>query len=155
MKVLIIDDDNVDCEAMTKILASSDQGIEIDSADTGQKALEKLKESEFDAIIVDYMLPDYNGLKLVEQIREHTSTPIVFVTGQGSEITATQAIQSGAQNYFPKDKLQENGDLFYKVVFAPSNLQYLEVLSRLQLLRKQTRFLEQKMNVVEKLDAKN
>ena len=149
MYILIIDDDHCDYDAMAKILAKNDDGISIDYAATGKQALEKLDGNEFDAILVDYMLPDFDGLELVKKIREKSLAPIVFVTGQGSEIIATQAIQNGCQNYFPKDNLAENGDLFYKIVSAPSNLQYLEVLTRLHILKQQARNLEAKMSKAE------
>ena len=145
MNVLIIDDDKVDFDAMSKILAKNDSQITVEYASTGHEALFKL-DNEFDAILVDYMLPDFDGLELVKKIREKSMAPIVFVTGQGSEIVATQAIQNGCQNYFPKENLVDNGDLFYKIVSAPSNLQYLEVLTRLHILKQQARHLEAKMS---------
>ena len=147
MYILIIDDDKVDFDAMAKILSKNDKDMTVEYASTGKDALEKLKEGKIDAILVDYMLPDFDGLELVKEIRERSMAPIVFVTGRGSEIIATQAIQNGCQNYFPKDNLRENGDLFYKIVSAPSNLQYLEVLTRLHLMKQQARNIEAKMAI--------
>lgn len=140
MHILIIDDDKVDSEQMSKILVEKE--IHVECVATGTEALEVVKHNNFDAILVDYMLPDFDGLSLVSKIREESAAPIVFVTGKGSELIATKAIDAGAQNYFPKDNLKNEQELFYKIVCAPSNMQYLEVLAKLHLLRQQAKSIE-------------
>ena len=148
MFILIIDDDKEDVQLMSEILVKEDSDIVVQHAFTGYEGLNILESCQFDAIIVDYILPDCNGLELVKKIREKIATPIVFVTGSGDEMVAVQAIQNGCQNYFPKNNLTVNGSLFHKVVSAPSNLQYLEVITKLHLLKQQARNIEKKMMVV-------
>ena len=66
-RLLIIEDNELDSSQIAKILDNGDL-IDIEIVNTGVKALELIKENDYDCIIVDYMLPDIGGLELVTEI---------------------------------------------------------------------------------------
>jgi DNA-binding response OmpR family regulator len=73
---------------------------------TGKAFLGDYENRAFDLIAVDYHLPDMDGLELLSIIRgNHPDTPIIMITGVGSEQTAVEAMKSGATDYVAK-----NGD---------------------------------------------
>ena len=61
----------------------------------------------FDCALLDYQLPDSNGIHLLQEILHFggTSSPIIFVTGKGDETIAAQALKAGALDYISKEKL--------------------------------------------------
>lgn len=68
-------------------------------------ALEVMKSKEFDCIVSDYQMPTSNGLHLLQSLREkNLEIPFIFLTGQGSEAIAAEALRSGATDYFSKSK---------------------------------------------------
>ena len=66
-KLLIVEDNELDSSQIAKILENGEL-IDIEITDSGLKALELIKENEYDCIIVDYMLPDIDGLEFVTEI---------------------------------------------------------------------------------------
>ena len=64
------------------------------------EARKKLRESTFDLILLDYLLGDGSGLELIEEAKE---TPIIMITGDGSENIAVEAMKMGAYDYLVKD----------------------------------------------------
>jgi CheY-like chemotaxis protein len=66
-KVLIIEDNEIDSSQVARILENGDL-VDIEIIDSGTKALEKIKENDYDCIIVDYMLPDIGGMELLTEI---------------------------------------------------------------------------------------
>ena len=92
-RLLIIEDNELDSSQVAKILDNGDL-IHIEIADTGLKALELIKEKEYDCVIVDYMLPDIGGMELVTEIsaiRKTHITPILIYS---------------AKDFSPKEKTQ-------------------------------------------------
>lgn len=104
--LLLIDDDESDRLACIKALSSL--SADIIEAINGKDTLECLEKQKFDCAILDYILPDYNGLALVKEIRSRGyKTPIVITTGHGDERLVVDMLKAGAQDYIPKDKLQD------------------------------------------------
>ena len=67
-RILVVDDEEIVVELLTAIL--TDQGFEVDFALDAAGALEKVRESIFDAAILDFNLPDMNGVMLHREIRQ-------------------------------------------------------------------------------------
>ncbi len=68
------------------------------------EALENLKNEEYDVIIIDYEMPDMNGLDFLRKVRqEYPDTALIFYTGQGNEEIAREAFLLGASDYFTKE----------------------------------------------------
>lgn len=81
--------------------------VHIDIVSTADEALVKLKETEkYKVILMDYRLPGMDALELIKTIRQQLklNTPIILVTGQGSEELAVQALKLGANDYLTKSE---------------------------------------------------
>ena len=106
--ILIIDDSAEDRETyrrfLTRELTARYKIVEMES---GEEALEELTLIQPDLILLDYLLPDCNGLELIEElnIREDRLAPIIMLTGQGNELVAVEAMKNGAKDYLVKGQL--------------------------------------------------
>jgi signal transduction histidine kinase len=84
--------------------------LDIQEMETGDQALEACASIAPHCILLDYQLPDMTGLDFLSRLRSSHSpsdTPAIFLTGQGNEEIATQAIKLGVQDYFIKNTLTE------------------------------------------------
>ena len=106
LKILIVDDDEVDRMALRRLLKSAGVAIEaVETVDCGQ-AIAILKEQTFDCAFVDYRLPDMNGLELVQVLRgDSIRIPLIILTGQGDEQIAVELMKAGASDYIAKGRL--------------------------------------------------
>lgn len=101
MDILIVEDDPVQAEVVEQVLTEA--GYKVRTAATKAESKEVLREGGLDVALLDYQLPDGNGLELLEWIRqEGPSIPVVFLTGEGSEEVALQALGRGAIDYLVK-----------------------------------------------------
>jgi DNA-binding NtrC family response regulator len=99
--VLIIDDEEIIREALEALLLV--EGFSVATAATGQHGLDKLANDSFDAVLLDLMLPDRNGLEVLEEIRRiDDELPVVMITAYGTIESAVAATKQGAFHYFPK-----------------------------------------------------
>jgi PAS domain S-box-containing protein len=107
LKILIIDDDRSFRKIVTRMMARAGLNVEISEAINCAEGVEKLNKYNFDCALLDYQLPDANGIHLLQEVLHFggTSTPIIFVTGKGDETIAAQALKTGALDYIPKEKL--------------------------------------------------
>jgi DNA-binding NtrC family response regulator len=99
--VLVIDDEEIIREALEALLVV--EGYRVVSAATGGQGLEALANRSFDAVLLDLMLPDRNGLEILEDIRRvDDELPVVMITAFGTIESAVAATKQGAFHYFPK-----------------------------------------------------
>src|SRR5262245_55978155 len=99
--VLVIDDEEIIREALEALLVV--EGYRVVSAATGGQGLEALANRSFDAVLLDLMLPDRNGLDILEDIRRvDDELPVVMITAFGTIESAVAATKQGAFHYFPK-----------------------------------------------------
>ncbi len=108
MKILLIEDDEVDRKAIKRALNKSSLETGIQEATDSKSANELLNSSSFDCILLDYRLPDIDGLAFAKELMEKngkTGTPIVMLTGEGNEMVAVEAMKSGIQDYLPKSSI--------------------------------------------------
>ena len=100
-KALVIDDDLATLEFMKFQL--KDEGFEVTTAERGQRALDFVRETEFDIILTDLNLPDLNGIEMVKQSKQISpDTEIIMITGFGSMEKAIEATKAGAFHYVEK-----------------------------------------------------
>ncbi len=99
-RILMIDDDVKLCRLMKDYLAPFGFGIE--SVHTGPDGLEKVKETNFDAVILDLMLPGMDGISVLKQIRTFSNVPILMLTALGDESDRIVGLEVGADDYLPK-----------------------------------------------------
>jgi len=105
IRVLVVDDAAVD-RRWIKELLSRDPTLQVHFVHNGAEALAFLAQDVPDLIVTDMIMPEMNGLELVETVRKRfPQTPVILVTSQGSEQTAVEALQRGAASYVPKDQM--------------------------------------------------
>ena len=100
-KVLIIDDDKWVCETLTYLFAR--RHLDVDSAFTGRDGLSQIKNTAADLVILDFDLPDIDGLAVLSKLKKiNGNLPVVFMTGYGSEKVSIKAFKLGIEDYFIK-----------------------------------------------------
>jgi two-component system, cell cycle sensor histidine kinase and response regulator CckA len=111
--VLLIDDSSEDREFYRRYLLQDEEyEYTILESKLGQAGLEQWQYSQPDAVILDYRLPDLDGLEVLTAFQSQTQSaflPVVMVTGQGDEAIAVQAMKAGAQDYLVKEQLTPAG----------------------------------------------
>ncbi|MEL6654380.1 MAG: hybrid sensor histidine kinase/response regulator [Bacteroidota bacterium] len=101
-KLLCFEDDPGIARLLQKRLVRA--GFEIAIARRAQKGLDLIKEGQFDLVILDYWLPDMNGLEVLERIQQlDPNLPVVIVTASSEAKVAVEAIKRGALDYLAKD----------------------------------------------------
>lgn len=104
--LLIIDDCATDRRIYRRYLLSDpQQSYQILEADCGEDAIALCQEMDFDAVVLDYCLPDMSGLELLAKLQEHifdTPVAVIMLTGRGDEEVAVQAMKLGVQDYLVK-----------------------------------------------------
>ena len=106
--ILLVDDSPTDRAACRRFLTQgNDLAYKIIEAESGEESLMLLEQDGIDLVLLDYNLPDTDGLSLLARIKQHLSTdmPVIVLTGQGDERIAAQAIKLGAQEYIVKQQL--------------------------------------------------
>ncbi len=99
--VLVIDDEVGMREGCRRALIPS--GIQVTTAEHGVEGLRKLREGQFDLILLDAMMPGMSGLELLDRIHEHDPDIIcVMITGYATVELAAQAMKQGAHDFLPK-----------------------------------------------------
>ncbi len=101
-RILVIDDDIDMCALLNRFLTKN--GYEIETAHTGNKGLEKFKESNFDVVLCDYRLGDKKDGKdiLMEIKQQKPATIVLIITGYSDIKTAVDVIRAGAYDYITK-----------------------------------------------------
>lgn len=108
LRILIVDDEPLDREALRRALSRNALKFETIAADlveveTLAEARSALSREEFSCIFLDYMLPDGSGLELLIEARDQgIHTPIIVLTGQNDDAAMIAMIEAGAVDYVPK-----------------------------------------------------
>jgi len=99
--ILVIDDEEIIREALEALLVA--EGYRVTQAGTGAEGIEALGDRQIDAVLLDLMLPDKNGLEVLEDIRRiDEELPVVMITAFGTIESAVAATKQGAFYYFTK-----------------------------------------------------
>ncbi len=99
-RVLIIDDDEALAGMLREFLAA--RGLAVESEGRARTGLACLERSDFDAVILDVMLPDLDGFEVCRRIRERSNVPILMLTARGEETDRIVGLELGADDYLPK-----------------------------------------------------
>ncbi|MBD2157410.1 hybrid sensor histidine kinase/response regulator [Leptolyngbya sp. FACHB-16] len=106
LHVLIVDDDEVDRMAIRRTLCKLKFHVEITETTTANAAVEAVKKGNYTWILMDYRLPDMDGLALIKKLRKAMVTiPIIVLTGQGDEQVAVEVMKAGASDYLSKARV--------------------------------------------------
>ena len=98
--LLIIDDDERLCAMLQRYLG--DAGYRVASRHTIASGLQALKQEDFDALVLDLMLPDGDGLDACRQLRAFSTIPVLMLTARGEAMDRILGLEMGADDYLPK-----------------------------------------------------
>jgi two-component system KDP operon response regulator KdpE len=98
--ILVVDDDSQIRRVMRTTLES--QGYEVDEAGNGERALEFLRSTKCDLILLDINLPGKTGIETCRDIRTDASAPIIMLTVRDAAADKIEALDAGAQDYVTK-----------------------------------------------------
>lgn len=106
VKRILLVEDNSDHALLIKTrLRKLDESFQVFIVETGEEALHFLEENTIDLILSDYELPGMNGIEMLQKLRNKgVDIPCVFLTAQGSEQIAIEALRAGASDYFNKEE---------------------------------------------------
>jgi two-component system phosphate regulon response regulator OmpR len=99
-RLLVVEDDPRLADMLLEYLGQA--GFHVTVAPSGRTALERASADEYDAIVLDLMLPDVDGLDVCRQLRTTSDTPILMLTGRGDAIDRIVGLEIGADDYVPK-----------------------------------------------------
>lgn len=100
MRILIVDDQKEILDILNILL--SGEGYEVIQAENGKEALDSLKRMEFDLIILDVMMPQFNGYQTCIEIRKISNVPILFLSAKSQDSDKTLGYSSGGDDYLSK-----------------------------------------------------
>ncbi len=123
MKVLLVDNDLVSVKTLKYSLEQD--GSEIVSVDGGSEALNSISREDFDIVLLELLLPDYDGLEICRIIREKSSVPIIILSTVNEDMNKILGLEYGADDYITK----------------PFNL--LELKARIKAILRRTKFNNQ------------
>ncbi|MDH5457416.1 MAG: diguanylate cyclase [Nitrospinota bacterium] len=117
IRILIAEDDEDDLFLFRELISewknwdyyarrNDKAAVIVDSARTREDIFQKLLESHYDLIFLDYRLGEWNGLDLLKEVRQKSYTiPVIILTGQGDQEVAVKAMKAGATDYLVKASL--------------------------------------------------
>ena len=99
--ILVIDDEKIIHESCGRVL--QEEGFEVETALSGQEALEKLKEKRYNLVLSDIKMPGMSGVETLEKMKKEVpDITVVMFTGYSSVETARDTMKLGAFDYIPK-----------------------------------------------------
>lgn len=106
--ILVVDDSTMDCRVAGGLL-EKDPDCQVLYAEDGAAALKSIDEDMPDIVVTDMVMPNFDGLQLVEAMkRDYPLIPVIIMTAVGSEEHAVQALKRGAASYVPKRRLAQD-----------------------------------------------
>jgi signal transduction histidine kinase len=106
LRILVVDDDEVDRMTVRQMLTNAGVQMQLSEVINGNDAIFAFKNTSYDCVLLDYRLPDWDGLTLIQQLcSSDIKVPIVVLTDQGDEQIAVELIKAGATEYLSKSKV--------------------------------------------------
>ena len=100
MKILVVDDEKVIVKGIKFNLEN--EGYEVDVAYDGAEAVEKAKQTEYDLVILDVMMPKMDGLEACMHIRQFSNVPVIFLSAKTDDMDKLMGFENGADDYVTK-----------------------------------------------------
>jgi DNA-binding response OmpR family regulator len=99
-RILLVDDE----DSVQKLLAYPlrKEGYEVVPAIDGREALDRLRDDNFDLVVLDVMLPGIDGFEVCRQVRARSAVPIIMLTAKAEEIDKVLGLELGADDYITK-----------------------------------------------------
>nr|WP_302597751.1 response regulator transcription factor [uncultured Cellulosilyticum sp.] len=99
-KILVVDDERLIVKGIKFSLEQ--EGWEVDAAYDGEEALNYVRSNKYDVMILDVMLPKYDGLQVCQLVREFSNIPIIMLTAKGEDMDKIMGLEYGADDYVTK-----------------------------------------------------
>ena len=99
-RILVVDDEREIRRCLE--LSLEDKGYTVLAAESGEKALDLLKQGSADVAIVDLLLPGIDGIELTKSIRQRSTLPIIILSAIGDDKKKVEALEMGADDYVTK-----------------------------------------------------
>ena len=142
VRLLIVDDEAPLRAILQKRLARN--GLEVDTADGGASARDRLRAGQYDVALLDLSMPDIDGISLLREIRdEWPATECIMLTGQATIETAIEAMKLGAYDYLEKPGKVEQMELIIRKAAEKSALARENLV-----LRRSVETQQKHMNIV-------
>ena len=107
-KILVVEDEPDALEIFKDILA--EEGFEVDGAEGGLVALERLVNLKYDLVLLDIVMPDKDGISILEEIKrfpdKYRDTKVVMLTNIGGDLAVDKAMKIGAAGYLLKSETE-------------------------------------------------
>jgi len=131
MRIAILEDDISQTELLSHWLQLA--GHHAHSFEQGANLLRALERESFDALLLDWNVPDLSGVEVLKRVRQrlHSSVPVLFVTGRNREDDVVTALREGADDYMIKP------------------VRRLELLARLEALSRRGRHAQEQAEIIE------
>lgn len=99
-KILVVDDEKLIVKGISFSLQAD--GMEVDAAYDGEEALRKIREKNYDMVLLDVMLPKMSGMDVCQAVREFSDVPIIMLTAKGEDMDKILAFDNGVDDYLTK-----------------------------------------------------
>ena len=99
-RVLVVDDEKLIVKGIKFSLEQDD--MQVDCAYDGEEALNLARQTEYDMVLLDVMLPKLTGFDVCQQIREFSNMPIIMLTAKGEDMDKILGLEYGADDYITK-----------------------------------------------------
>ena len=99
-KMLVVDDEKLIVKGISFSLQAD--GMEVDAAYDGEEALGKIREKNYDMVLLDVMLPKMSGMDVCQAVREFSDVPIIMLTAKGEDMDKILAFDNGVDDYLTK-----------------------------------------------------
>ena len=101
IKVLLVDDEPHFVKLLAERLAG--RGFNVETAGGGTEAIDRAKEESYDAIVLDLLMPEMDGLETLKQLKEiNPDLQVILLTGHGTIAKGVEAIKLGAMDFVEK-----------------------------------------------------
>jgi len=100
MKILIVDDDRKLCRLVADYLEP--MGFDVEAAHNGTQGLEMILKGNYQAVILDVMMPGMDGFEVLKRLRKESDIPVLMLTARGEETDRIVGLEMGADDYLPK-----------------------------------------------------
>ena len=132
-RLLIVDDERSMRELLEHVLER--EGYDVETAENGRVALERMKERSYDLVISDIQMPDMTGIELLEHVRSSSpETVVIMITAFATVDTARQAFKLGAEDFIIKDSGFDVDEL---KVLVRKAIEKTQLRQRVELLQKE------------------
>jgi two-component system KDP operon response regulator KdpE len=150
-QILIVEDDEDTAEVVCTLLNKA--GYETVTVERGQEALSEIASISPDLVLLDLGLPDIHGLDVLKQVRTHSFTPMIVVSGMDRERDKVIALEAGADDYVskpfsPEELIARVGALLRRIDWTPQPETKLVVRQlELDILRRQASIRGQRLDL--------